>query len=99
MAPSPVKSPNQEFVEVSPRGRLRVMHVLPYQLPGRDETDLLRLQADSDVPTSDFWFNHWQVWHTREGSFWCGCRVSVHVLCIISFYDYPVDCVLYTCCD
>ena len=61
MAPSPVKSANQEFVEVSPRGRLRVMHVLPYQLPAQDETDLLRLQPDSDVPTSDFWFNHWQV--------------------------------------
>ena len=46
---------------MSPRGRLRVLHVLPYQVPGQDETDALRVQLDNDVPTSDFWFNHWQV--------------------------------------
>ncbi|XP_043206475.1 protein ABHD8-like isoform X1 [Amphibalanus amphitrite] len=63
VAPSPVKSPNQEFVEVSPRGRLRVLHVLPYQVPGQDEPDALRAQQDNDVPTSDFWFNHWQGPH------------------------------------
>ncbi|XP_037078703.1 protein ABHD8-like [Pollicipes pollicipes] len=64
VTPSPVKTANLEFVEVAPHNRLRVLHVLPYQLPASDEPDRPGSDTpDGDVTTSDFWFNHWQGPH------------------------------------
>lgn len=58
-----MKSPNLDFVEVTPRGHLRVLHVLPFESTSADQLDgaVTSRSEGSDVPTNDFWFNHWQV--------------------------------------